>query len=433
MNISAVKGILKAAYLANDTVIMEGKHGLGKSQVAGAYAKEENFNFVPLFLSHMEMGDVLGLPRTAEVGGVLTTTWSAPDWINNIINSAFPASVKFEDLTFEDKALKSEVERTLGKAEINRADLNNLYTNFYELPRTNELYLISNQTNVTYSKAIPSVLLLDELNRAALDVRQGTMQLILEKELHTHKLPYINGRQTQIIAAINPADDYQVDELDPALLDRFLHVTVEADATSWLAWARESNINHIVRDFIAENKNKLHFTPSDGKTGASPRSWAKLAAFVDIMDTIAPELHHPIMNGKIGSALASQFLVFYNNYSKNIGIKEVEKEIAKAKKKNSDIEAVGAHIAKFLENQEVVQRSEMAHAFLDAYITKTKSDGAYPLLAYLYSLPLELRSSFLKDLKASSMEHYTKLAKFDGELNGKKLFLSIVNVVYDNN
>lgn len=91
MNINHAKRIIAASGIANHTVIMSGPHGCGKSSIVKQYAKDSNKHCVELFLSHMEMGDVLGLPRTAEVVGVLTTTWSAPDWIQAIINRAFPA------------------------------------------------------------------------------------------------------------------------------------------------------------------------------------------------------------------------------------------------------------------------------------------------------------------------------------------------------
>ena len=429
MNINQSKLIIAAAALANHTVIMSGAHGIGKSSIVKQFAKENNKHCVELFLSHMEMGDVLGLPRTAEVAGVLTTTWSAPDWIQAIINRAFPPEVAIENLQFNDAAFEkfvinsSSIERL--HHAIPRATLNTLYATFYGL-FDDQLHLISNQTNLTYKKSVECVLFLDELNRAPIDVRQGTMQLILEKELHCHKLPYINGRQTQIVAAINPASDYQTDELDPALLDRFVFLEVEADVKAFLEYARAKNLNDIVRAYLAEHPKDIftHSRDSKDPIGATPRSWEKMADFMQVIDKIQPEIQFDIFKGIIGTATASKFLQFFNNYSKVIKLADVEKAIAKAKKKDPALSYVSAEISKMLEKQEAIQKMEMAEQFYAKYISKT-DDAAYPLLAYLYSMDIELLAAFLKQQKANDMTNFNKLAKLD-EPNGKELFKKVV-------
>ena len=429
MNILNAKKIIAAAALADHTVIISGAHGIGKSTAVKQHAKETNKHCVELFLSHMEMGDVLGLPRTAEVAGVLTTTWSAPDWIQSIINRAFPAEVALDDLHFGDEAFKafvinsSSIERL--HHAIPRATLNALYCEFYGL-FNDQLHLISNQTNLIYAKAQESILFLDELNRAPIDVRQGTMQLILEKELHCHKLPYVNGRQTQIVAAINPAGDYQTDELDPALLDRFVFIEVEADAKVWLEYARAKSLNDIVRAYIAEHpKDIFTYTPkAKDPIGATPRSWEKMCDFMNAIDKIPSEIQFDIFKGIIGTGIASKFLQFYNNYAKVIKLADVEKVITKAKKKDPSFEAVAKDVAKLMDSQEQIQKLEMAEQFLAKYINKT-GDDAYPLLAYLYSMDLEALAGFVKTTKSNDKAAFDKLTALDAP-NGKALFKKIV-------
>ena len=431
MNIQTAKKVIEAANIANHTVIISGAHGLGKSSAVKQFAKENGLHCQELFLSHMEPGDVLGMPRTVEIGGIPTTTWSAPDWINNIINKAFPYEVKLEDLVFGDEAFKkfvvnsSSIERL--HHAIPRATLNSLYCDFYNLPQ-GELYLTTNQTNITYKHAVSTVLFMDELNRAQIDVRQGCLQLVLEKELHCHKLPYINGKQTQIVAAINPAGDYQTDELDPALLDRFVFIEVEADAKIWLEYARARNLNDIVRAYIAEHPKDIFTYSSAGKEalGATPRSWEKLADFMNVIDKIQPEIQFDIFKGIVGTATASKFLQFFNNYSKVIKLADVEKAITKSKKKDPSLSYVSTEIAKLLEKQEAIQKMEMAEQFYAKYVNKT-DDAAYPLLAYLYSMDIELLAAFLKQQKANDMTNFNKLAKLD-EPNGKELFKKVVNL-----
>ena len=307
---------------------------------------------------------------------------------------------------------------------ISREKLNELYCAFKGI-HSGELELHKQFDTVGYLKGKPSVLFLDEINRANSDTRNACMQLILEKELHCHKLPFVNGKQTMIVAAANPTDGYQVDELDPALLDRFLTIDAEVDVGAWLSWAGDTGINDVVRSYIAENPTRLHYTPKSGK-GATPRSWAKLAAFMDSAESIPQEVLYPILSGKIGSELGSQFLSFYNNYSKVIKMEDIEALIAKKHKPTSKIEATAKHVAKLIEKQEAIQKQELANQFLNKYVDLPATD-ALPMLAYLYSLELEIVNSLLKSYKESDNENYMKLAKIDGELNQKALFKRIVN------
>lgn len=427
MNIADAKKVLTAAYLADDTVLMDGVHGIGKSSIVAEYSKENNLEFVPLFLSHQEVGDLIGMPRTIQYGTEIVTTWTQPVWLARMINAAWPIETDPSNITFHDeeleKAIRSECDN-IG----NREALNAAYTKVKGLT-PGKLHLVSRQSDISCAVSRGAMLFLDELNRAPIDVRQSALQLVLEKQVHEHELPYVNGKATQIVAAINPADEYQVEELDPALLDRFLTIEVEADYKAFLSWGREKGLNPVVLSFIAENPKMIHFTPEDGSKGATPRSWAKLSSFVDVMDRIPGEIQFQVLKGKIGSALGSRFLTYYSSYSKTLKIEDIEKVIAKEQKKNKTIEQVGEAVAKLIKDQEVIQKTEMAENFFDKYIDSKKSEDAYPLLAYLYGLELELRASFIKQKKENDMKTYTKFVGFDKDLNNKQLFISIINTI----
>ena len=120
-----------------------------------------------------------------------------------------------------------------------------------------------------------SILFLDELNRASPDTRQPALQLTLDKKLQCHELPYVDGKCTFIVSAINPSDLYHTDDLDTALLDRFLLVDLEVSVQDWLKYATSCEIVPSIIEFITENSDRLHFIPEEGK-GSSPRAWEEL-------------------------------------------------------------------------------------------------------------------------------------------------------------
>ena len=94
------------------------------------------------------------------------------------------------------------------------------------------------------------ILFLDEINRATIEVQQCAFQLVLDRQINGIKL----HPETRIYAAINEGSEYQVLDMDPALLRRFWTMALEPTVEDWLLWARENNdISKIMQVFI---KNK---------------------------------------------------------------------------------------------------------------------------------------------------------------------------------
>jgi MoxR-like ATPase len=63
----------------------------------------------------------------------------------------------------------------------------------------------------------PIVLFLDELNRARPEILQSVHELALNKTLAGKRLP--GG--SVVVSAVNEGEDYQLTDLDPALVSRF--------------------------------------------------------------------------------------------------------------------------------------------------------------------------------------------------------------------
>jgi hypothetical protein len=425
MNIQEFPLVLAAAEAANDTVIVESLHGIGKSDSIKQFATSKSYHLEELFLSMMDTGDLIGIPRTKQVGTSTITAWAEPDWFQRITDAAFPQIVRISDLAFTDTVFGEHLHSSFKHEEITRTELNTIYSHFYDLA-DDTLHLVQQHSTVRCSKSRKSVLFLDELNRSNLDVRQASLQLVLNKEIHCHKLPYVNGEPTFIVAAINPSDIYQVDELDAALLNRFCHVTLEANTKSFLTWGRDTKINQIVLDYLAENPTRLHWQPADGGIGATPRSWAKLATYMDRIDSIPPEVRFTIMKGKLGAEIGAQFLSFFNNYSKVVKVEDIEALVAKQLKKSTNPEVIAKAIEKLISKQEAIQQSQLAELLYAKYIiADNKAIDTMPAIAFFYALPIEGLASLLKSKRNTDQATYLKLAEFDNELNGKKLFTKI--------
>jgi len=88
----------------------------------------------------------------------------------------------------------------------------------------------------------PIVLFLDELNRARPEILQTIMDLALNRKLAGRKLP--DG--SRIIAAVNEGDQYQLTDLDQALVSRFNILTFSPTVQEWLLWAKKAELDNRV-------------------------------------------------------------------------------------------------------------------------------------------------------------------------------------------
>ena len=433
MNINEVKKLIAAADLCGHVPLIKGLHGIGKSESVSQYSTEQNMHYEPLILSLMDTGDMLGLPVTRIVGGVESTVWAAPSWYTNIINAAWPKELSVAHLQFNDIEFQEYFMQYIqaDNGVVSRDAVNNMYCEYYG--EADDVLQILRQNRVTYKKAKRSTLFLDEFNRAPQDILNASLQLILDHRLHNHILPLVNGQETLIVAAINPTGgDYTVQEFDPALLDRFVECEATADFKAWFKWASENKVNKIVTDFLMENQNKFHFVPEDGSKGASPRSWTRLASFIDRIEDTSTDIMTHYVKGTVGSALAARFISFYNSYSSSMSPKDLEKlikkEITKAKKAgNTSPEYVAESIVDLVAEMDAVRRAEFAETYVKDYINKDTAAEAMPMLVYMYALPLESLSAVLKSLQTGNIDDYTQLAILDKEANSKRLFTKLVS------
>lgn len=234
-------------------ILMRGRHGIGKSQVAYMLGKRLGLPVVERRAAQMTEGDLLGMPD------------KTPVKVNGEKASKF---VPFE-------------------------------------------WFIRACTE-------PVVLFLDEVDRATLEVRQGIFELNDSRKLAGFDL----HPDTVIIAAVNGGlhgDQYQVNSMDPAELDRYIVFDVEPTVEDWLEWAKE-NVSKVVRDFILHNPAHLDYKGAfePKKVYPSPRSWHRfdlVAAENELLGSgKPPENAYTLLSAFCGVEAAVGFVDFVKNY-----------------------------------------------------------------------------------------------------------------------
>ena len=155
----------------------------------------------------------------------------------------------------------------------------------------------------------PIVLFLDELNRARPEVLQTIMDLALNRKLAGRQLP----EGSRIISAVNAGEEYQITDLDPALVSRFNIYNFLPTTAEWLLWADKHKIDSRITQFIQNEPVWLDGNEGQKKgidTGLdkSPdrRAWAKVSAAIQDVDSLE-EIHKKLIAGIIGPAATSRF------------------------------------------------------------------------------------------------------------------------------
>src|SRR5262245_53977012 len=161
----------------------------------------------------------------------------------------------------------------------------------------------------------PIALFLDELNRARPEILQSVHELALNKTLAGKRLP----EGSVVVSAVNVGDEYQLTDLDPALVSRFNLYEFAPTAQDWLAWAADNGIDPRVTGFIQQNQN---FLDGDG-TGVSDEAAVVAAsgglvktpdrrAWVKVSKLVAPiaqleDVHVKVIAGIVGVPAALSF------------------------------------------------------------------------------------------------------------------------------
>ena len=243
----------------------------------------------------------------------------------------------------------------------------------------------------------PVCLFLDELNRATPEVMQAAFQVVLDRELNGWKL----HPQTRVYAAINASAAYTVNEMDPALLDRFWTIDLTPTVEDWTTWAKDSGSVHSnVVDFIAGNEKWLD-PPKQvepGQVSPSRRSWERLShALVTnaIADAPNDPLFYPMCLGYVGT----EATIAFHGFVKTIDAQVTGEEVL------ADYEAVKKKVKKLGQEKQNVLIEKVADVITKKLKSLTDAQGQN-LRKFFIDLPGELRiSAWSKIIQGSGVEN----------------------------
>jgi len=156
----------------------------------------------------------------------------------------------------------------------------------------------------------PVVLFLDELNRARPELLQAIQDLTLNRTLAGRKLP----KNSRIVSAVNAGDEYQITDLDPALVSRFNIYEFVPEVEDWISWAHKNKLDERVISFIQKQSTFLDPQRSeteDEHIEKTPdrRAWARVSEFIKPLKVVEPK-HIKLIAGIVGVSAAMAFRTY---------------------------------------------------------------------------------------------------------------------------
>ena len=262
----------------------------------------------------------------------------------------------------------------------------------------------------------PIVLFLDELNRARPEILQTVMDLTLNRKLAGKALP----EGSHVISAVNDGEEYQLTDLDPALVSRFNIYEFKPTVEEWLNWAVSQGLDERVINFIQDNPTWLDGDSSDYKgldKSADRRAWKHVS---DIMLKVKDikDIHKRIIAGIVGAGAAAAFIQSTLQHKAITGkdlLLKYDKVIKTVEKYQlHEFAILNESVFRFLENTKLNEREKKLAAknlgqYIDFLRTKKKKEALANFTSIFEKGTYEQAIAFMV---VNATEVYDKLNEF---------------------
>ncbi len=237
------------------------------------------------------------------------------------------------------------------------------------------------------------ILFLDELNSAPLSIQAAIYQLVLDRKIGEYSMP----KGWRIVCAGNKIDDKGiVFKLPSPLINRMIHIVLEARYDDWKQWGIKNAIHPYIIGFLGFRPDLLSSeVPSSSETNpafATPRAWSMLSNI--IKGDVAIDRIHPIVYGSVGYGAGIEFISFVKVYKNLPNVDDI-------------LSGRSEHVP-----DEPSALYALCAALIERYSTH---EEAVNLFGYSQKLPVEFTVMLIKDLITKD-ESIAELEAFDAWL-----------------
>ena len=181
----------------------------------------------------------------------------------------------------------------------------------------------------------PYCLFLDELNACSHEVQKAFYSLIQDRKIGDYALP----KGSIVIGAGNRAQDSAiVKPMSSALMNRLIHVHLQASHRDWLDWAGKNNIHPWVMEYVQNRPDHLWSQPPKTEQAfSSPRSWHMLSdALHEMQEEVSDTMIEILSFGTLSPHHAGQFKGFIKQIRNNYALSAILKGQMKWPEKPED-------------------------------------------------------------------------------------------------
>lgn len=241
---------------------LEGKPGIGKTEIVKQIADELGIGFVSFSITHHTRNSLLGLPVITELECGKYTEYTMSEIIASVAE-------KVEE----------------GQEE--------------------------------------GILLLDEFNCASETIMPTMLAFLQSRNIGKYKLP---EGWTIVLCGNPPTYNKSAKRFDAVILDRVRKLQVEYDLKDFLAYAKEQNFYPAILEFLNVNKQFFYrlVQEKDKEEIVTCRGWENLSHTLQIYEKLEQEVDEKLIYQYIKSKeIANSFRYFYWMLKGNITIKEL--------------------------------------------------------------------------------------------------------------
>jgi len=252
------------------------------------------------------------------------------------------------------------------------------------------------------------LILWDELNRARPDVLQAIFQAVLDFQYHGVKF----APTTYQAVACNPNSiEYQVTELDAALMSRFCHIKATPSNSEWIDYAENTKHHDSVIDFIKQYPNMLGNESVNYNLDIKPnsRSWTMLSRIMSTKPS--EELLTEMAAGLIGLAATTNFIESLHEFEKPIHAVDVFdnwSEVRGKVKKFSEPKGARVDLLKIAADEIIKIVHNLAKDNQDINPKRKKN-----VIEFIKTVPRELAFAIMRELGAVGVGKW--LEEFTGD------------------
>lgn len=231
---------------SGNSLYLRGKPGMAKSAIGLAIAEKLGINYIDRRLSQIDETDIGLYP-------VLNDAFSKLERLGKMVKQGILTEEEFEDL-------KKPIIASIKEGQVDILH--------FAVPEW-----------AFNSNLKPTIIHLEELNRANVHVRNAALQLLNERQIGDLKL----NENVFLMSSGNlgEEDGTEVDEMDLALSNRLIIVDHDMPYEEWIEQYAKYHVWHIIIDYVRAYPGEYYKLPNEREIRyATPRSWTNLSKFI---------------------------------------------------------------------------------------------------------------------------------------------------------